>query len=119
MGLLVTLTSEEKGLLLDSSSAKNHIVEPQTYYSIGRFEIPIINKTSRFGFMGTNVSRKDTANATVFGGDWDVGFFDNKLFSKGQLIASNSNGISGGAFRFNFGYLDQFGGALVLVRING
>ena len=56
--------------------------------------------------MGTNVSRKDTSNATVFGSDWEIGFYDNKLFSKGQLVTSKANGILGTAFRFNIGYLD-------------
>lgn len=105
-GFIGAVTSEEKGKLVDSIIVKNYIVEPKTYYSIGRFEFPAINSVSRFGFMGTNVSRKDTSNATVFGGDWDLGFFDNRLFSKGQLVASNSNGILGSAFRFNIGYVD-------------
>jgi len=105
-GFIGAVTSEEKGKLIDSTIVKNHIIEPQTYYSIGRFEFPILNSISRFGLMGTNVSRRDTSDATVYGGDWDLGFFDNKLFSKGQLVTSNSNGILGSAFRFNVGYLD-------------
>ena len=105
-GVIGALTSEEKATLVDSSTKKNHIVEPQTYFAIGRVEVPAFNSTSRLGFMGTNVARKDTSGATVFGVDWNLGFFENKLFSNGQIIKTESNNISGDAFRFNVGYLN-------------
>ena len=105
-GVIGALTAEEKATLVDSSSKKNHIVEPQTYYAIGRVEVPVFNNTSRLGFMGTNVDRKDTTGATVFGADWNLGFFENKLFSNGQIIKTESNNILGDAFRYNLGYLN-------------
>ena len=105
-GVIGALTSEEKAALVESGIKKNHIVEPQSSYAIGRVEAPIINNTSRLGFMGTNVARKDTTGAIVFGVDWNLGFFENKLFSNGQVIKTKSNNISGNALRFNLGYLN-------------
>ena len=105
-GVIGAITSEEKALLVDSTTEREHLVEPEAYHSIGRIEFPIFNNISRFGIMGTNVSRKDTSGATVISGDWDLGFFENKLFSNGQIVKTKSNDILGNALRFNVGYLN-------------
>jgi len=105
-GIIGAVTTEEKATFLDSMITKKIIIEPKTNYSIGRFEFPIFNNTSRYGLMGTNVSRKDTTGATVIGADWDIGFFSNRLFSSGQIIRSVAENIPGNAYRFNLGYLD-------------
>mgnify|MGYP001445702388 CR=1 FL=1 len=105
-GVIGAITKEEKATLSDSISNRKIIVEPKTNYSIGRIEFPVFNTISKVGIMGTNVSRKDTIGANVVGGDWDMSFLDNRLFSNGQIIRSKSNSTIGNAFRFNLGYLD-------------
>ena len=105
-GVINATTAEESAFLNDSLSIKKVIIEPRTRYSIGRFEFPIINSISKFGIMGTNVSRRDETGANVIGGDWNLSFIDNKFFSNGQIIRSNVNSSIGNAFRFNAGYLD-------------
>ena len=107
-GIINATTAEESAFLNDSLSIKKVIIEPRTRYSIGRFEFPIINAISKFGVMGTNVSRKDETGANVIGGDWNLSFIDNKFFSNGQIIRSNVNSSIGRAFRFNAGYLDPY-----------
>ena len=105
-GLIGAVTDEERAIVTIDSGTKHIIVEPQTNYSIGRIEFPIINNVSKLGLMGTDVSRKDTIGSDVIGGDWNINFLDNRLFSNGQIIRSNSNNTIGQAFRFNIGYLD-------------
>ena len=106
-GLIGAVTAQEKATHIDSlGSSREIVIEPRTNYSIGRVEIPVINNISRFGIMATDISRKDNLGATIIGTDWMVGFFDNRLFTNGQAIHSNTNNIAGNAFRFNFGYLD-------------
>ena len=106
-GFIGALTAEESATYIDSiGSQKKLVIEPMTNYSIGRIEVPIINKVSRFAVMTTNVSRKDNPGANVVGTDWDLGFYDNRLYTSGQIIHSNTNDITGNAYRLNFGYLD-------------
>ena len=105
-GIIGALTSEEYATHIDTSGSKEIIIEPRTNYSIGRLEIPIMNNISRIGFMVTNVARKNNVGASVLGADWKLGFFNNRLFSNGQAIHSNTNNIRGNAFRLNIGYLD-------------
>ena len=105
-GLIGAITDEESARVNSEQGTQEIIVEPQANYSIGRIEFPGINRVSKFGIMGTNVSRKDTTGSNVIGGDWDISFFRNRLFSTGQLIRSNSNNVIGQAFRFNAGYID-------------
>ena len=106
-GFIGALTAEESAIHVDSiGSRKKLVIEPKTNYSIGRIEVPMINKISRFGIMTTNVSRKDNPGANVIGTDWDIGFYDNRLYTSGQMIHSNTNDITGNAYRLVFGYLD-------------
>ena len=105
-GLIGAVTDEERALVTNNNDIKNIVVEPQTKYSIGRIEFPLINNISKFGIMGTNVSRKDTIGSSVIGGDWDISYLNNRLFSTGQIIRSNSNDVVGQAFRFNLGYVN-------------
>ena len=106
-GFIGALTAEESAIHVDSiGSRKKLVIEPKTNYSIGRIEVPMINKISRFGVMTTNVSRKDNPGANVIGTDWDIGFYDNRLYTSGQMIHSNANDITGNAYRLVFGYLD-------------
>ena len=105
-GLIGAVTDEERALVTSNNETKKIIVEPQTKYSIGRIEIPLINNISKFAIMGTNVTRKDTIGSSVIGGDWDISYLNNRLFSTGQIIRSNSNDVVGQAFRFNLGYVN-------------
>ncbi len=105
-GLIGAITDEERATIIGDSEKKDIIVEPRTNYSIGRVEFPILNSVSKFGLMGTDVSRKDTVGANAIGADWGISFLNNRLFSNGQIIRSNSNNNPGQAFRFNLGYLD-------------
>ena len=109
-GLIGALTAEESATLIadsaDSQTDVDVVIEPRTNYSIGRFEVPVINDISRVGIMVTDVSRSDNPGATVAGMDWNLGFFDNKLFSNGQIVRSNANDTTGNAIRFNLGYTD-------------
>ena len=105
-GLITAMTAEETAISIDGLDSSKIVVEPRTNYSIGRLEIPLINKISRVGLMITNVSRRNQPGATVLGLDWRIGLFDNKLFSNGQIIQSNVNQVIGDAYRFNFGYLN-------------
>ena len=57
--------------------------------------------------MGTNVIRENAVGANVIGGDWNLSFLNNRLFSNGQIIRSNVNNTLGNAFRFNIGYLNS------------
>ncbi len=105
-GLIGASTAQETATHIDSLGSSEIIIEPRTNYSIGRIEIPVINNISRFGIMATDVSRRDNSGATIIGTDWKVGVLENRLFTNGQIIHSNTNNIAGNAFRFNFGYLD-------------
>ena len=106
-GIIGAITKEESAIVDDSLTAQKIIVEPRSNYSIGRFEFPVFNVISKLGIMGTNVYRKDMTGANVIGGDWDLSFLDNRLFSNGQIIRSNVNNTIGNAFRFNLGYLNS------------
>jgi len=109
-GLIGAITSEEIGILIaDSTDAQKNqkiVIEPKTNYTIGRFELPVINNISRIGLMVTNVQRKSNPGATVTGLDWNLGLLDNKLFTNGQMVRSNVDNITGNAIRFNLGYID-------------
>ena len=108
-GLINALASEEKGTWksdADSLIIQDSIIEPQTNYSVGRLEVPLINDVSRVGIMGTNVSRKNASGATVMGFDWKLGFLNNRLYSNGQIMHSNKDQILGNAHRFNLMYTD-------------
>ena len=109
-GLIGAITAEESATLVidsaDFQSDGNIVIEPRTNYTIGRFEVPVINDISRVGLMVTNVLRKNNPGATVAGMDWNLGFFDNKLFTNGQIVRSDANDIIGNAVRFNLGYMD-------------
>ena len=106
-GIISAITKEERATIDDSLSVRKTIVEPRTNYSIGRFEFPIFNTISKVGFMGTNVIRENAVGANVIGGDWNLSFLNNRLFSNGQIIRSNVNNTLGNAFRFNIGYLNS------------
>jgi len=109
-GLIGAITAEESAILVidsaDVQSDGNIVIEPRTNYTIGRFEVPMINDISRVGLMVTDVSRKNNPGATVAGIDWTLGFYDNKLFTNGQVVRSDNNNITGNAVRFNLGYMD-------------
>ena len=105
-GLIGAVTDEERALVTSNNEIKKYYCEPQTKYSIGRIEFPLINNISKFGIMSTNVTRKDTIGSSVIGGDWDISYLNNRLFSTGQIIRSNSNNVVGQAFRFNLGYVN-------------
>ena len=105
-GFIGALTTEETAIHIDSLDSRDIVVEPKSNYSIGRVEIPMINNISRVGIMATNVTRANNPGATVIGTDWTLGFYDNRLFTNGQIIHSNVDSESGSAYRFNFGYLD-------------
>ena len=105
-GVINATTNEELGTLITSDGQKeDFIVEPMTNYAVGRIEKSIINKFSRIGFMGTDVRRKEAESASVFGLDWKIGLINNRLFSNGQIVRSNTD-HKGNAFRFNVGYTD-------------
>ncbi len=106
-GMISAVTKEERATIHDTLSNQNIIVEPRTNYSIGRFELPVLNAISKVGIMGTNVVREDNVGANVIGGDWNLSFLDNRLSSTGQIIRSNVNNTVGNAFRFNLGYLNS------------
>ena len=106
-GIIGAVTKEETAVFVDSLSTQKIIVEPRTNYTIGRFELPVLNAISKVGIMGTNVIRKDAVGANVIGGDWSLSFLNNRLFSNGQIIRSNVSNSIGNAFRFNFGYLNS------------
>ena len=106
-GIISAITKEESATIDDTLSPQKTIVEPRTNYSIGRFEFPVFNAISKVGIMGTNVIREDTLGANVIGGDWNLSFLENRLFSSGQIIKSNVNNNIGNAFRFNLGYLNS------------
>ena len=105
-GFIGALTRGETAIHIDSLDSRNIVVEPKSNYSIGRVEIPMINNISRVGIMATNVTRANNPGATVIGTDWTLGFYDNRLFTNGQIIHSNVDREYGSAYRFNFGYLD-------------
>ena len=105
-GLINASTAEELGTLTNPNGQKeDFVVEPQTNYAVGRFEKPIINNYSRLGVMVTDVRRKNASSASVLGLDWKIGLMNNKLFSNGQIVSSNTD-KTGNAFRFNVGYTD-------------
>ena len=111
-GLIGAITAEESAtLVIDSTDVQSDgkiVIEPITNYTIGRFEVPVINDISRVGLMVTDVSRKNNPGATVVGMDWNLGFLDNRLFTNGQIVRSDNNNITGNAVRFNLGYMDPF-----------
>ena len=82
------------------------IVEPQTSYSVGKIEKSIFNKFSRVGLMYTDVTRKNINAANVLGLDWKIGIINNRLFSNGQIVRSNTD-QTGNGFRFNVGYKNE------------
>ena len=103
-GMINAITSEESADLITSNNKKeSFLVEPQTNYSVGRIEKSIINKFSRVGFMATDVTRKDINSSNVAGVDWKIGLLNNRLFSNGQIVKSNTS-EEGNAYRFNLGY---------------
>ena len=105
-GLINASTAEELGTLTNPNGQKeDFIVEPQTNYAVGRFEKPIINNYSRLGVMVTDVRRKNSGSANIVGLDWKIGLMNNRLFSNGQIVSSNTD-KTGNAFRFNVGYTD-------------
>ena len=105
-GLINASTAEELGTLTNLNGQKeDFVVEPQTNYAVGRFEKPIINNYSRLGVMVTDVRRKNSGSANVVGLDWKIGLMNNRLFSNGQIVSSNTD-KTGNAFRFNLGYTD-------------
>jgi len=91
-GLIGAITAEESAtLVIDSTDVQSDgkiVIEPITNYTIGRFEVPVINDISRVGLMVTDVSRKNNPGATVVGMDWNLGFLDNRLFTNGQIVGS-------------------------------
>ena len=103
-GLIGALTDEESAIYIDSSITETIIVEPQATYLVGRTEVPVINKVSRFGLMVTDVNRRNNPGANVIGIDWNIGLIDNQLFSNGQIVRSHADDVLGSAFRFNLGY---------------
>ena len=109
-GLIGAVTAEESAVLVSDSTGvqtdEGIVIEPRSNYSIGRFEMPVINDNSRIGIMETEVSRENNPGATVAGMDWSLGFLDNKLFTNGQVVRSDANEIKGNAVRFNLGYID-------------
>ena len=109
-GLIGAVTAEESAVLVSDSTGvqtdEGVVIEPRSNYSIGRFEMPVINDISRIGIMVTDVSRENNPGATVAGMDWSLGFLDNKLFTNGQVVRSDANDIKGNAVRFNLGYID-------------
>ena len=103
-GMINAITSEENADLISSDNKmESLLVEPQTNYSVGRIEKSIINKFSRIGFMATDVTRKNINSSNVSGIDWKIALFDNRLFTNGQIVRSNTN-EKGNAYRFNVGY---------------
>jgi hypothetical protein len=109
-GLIGAVTAEESATLVidgaDVQSDGKIVIEPRTNYTIGRIEVPLINDVSRVGFMVTDVSRKNNSGATVAGIDWNLGLYENRLFTNGQIVRSDANNITGNAIRFNLGYVD-------------
>ena len=105
-GLINAATNEELGTIINSDGQKeDFVVEPRTNYAVGRVEKSFINKFSRVGIMGTNVRRENSESASVAGLDWKIGLINNRLFSNGQIVRSNTD-QKGNAFRFNIGYTD-------------
>mgnify|MGYP000435134051 FL=1 len=105
-GLINATTNEELGTIINSDGQKeDFVVEPRTNYAVGRVEKSFINKFSRVGIMGTNVRRENAESASVAGLDWKIGLINNRLFSNGQIVRSNTD-QTGNAFRFNVGYTD-------------
>ena len=102
-GFINATTREESGDVFIGDSSERFIVEPQTSYSVGKLEKSILNKFSRIGLMYTDVTRKNSNGANALGLDWKIGLLNNRLFSNGQIVKSNTN-QTGNAFRFNFGY---------------
>ena len=105
-GLINATTNEELGTIINSDGQKeDFVVEPRTNYAVGRVEKSFINKFSRFGIMGTDVRRENAESASVVGLDWKIGLINNRLFSNGQIVRSNTD-QAGNAFIFNVGYTD-------------
>ena len=103
-GFIEAVTNEERVTWLYDSTATSIIIEPQTYYSVAKIEAPVINKISRLGIMATDVSRKENPGSTTLGANWNLGLLNNRLFSSGQLVRSDKEGVIGSAWRFNIGY---------------
>jgi hypothetical protein len=108
-GLISAITAEESAILVIDSvdqSDRRIVIEPRTNFTIGRIEVPLINDVSRVGLMVTNVSRKNNFGATVAGIDWNLGLYDNRLYTNGQIVRSDAKNITGNAIRFRLGYVD-------------
>ena len=108
-GLISAITAEESAILVIDSvdqSDRRIVIEPSTNFTIGRIEVPLINDVSRVGLMVTNVSRKNNFGATVAGIDWNLGLYDNRLYTNGQIVRSDAKNITGNAIRFRLGYVD-------------
>ena len=108
-GLISAITAEESAILVIDSvdqSDRRIVIEPRTNFTIGRIELPLINDVSRVGLMVTNVSRKNDFGATVTGIDWNLGLYDNRLYTNGQIVRSDAKNITGNAIRFRLGYVD-------------
>lgn len=105
-GFIEAVTNEERVRWLYDSTSTSIIIEPLTYYSVAKIEAPVINKVSRLGIMATDVSRQKNPGATTGGLNWNLGLLDNRLFSNGQIVQSNKEGMIGNAWRFNIGYTD-------------
>ena len=105
-GFVNANTSEESGKLSIGGGKEKFIVEPQTSYSVGKIEKSIFNKFSRVGLMYTDVTRKNINAANVLGLDWKIGLLNNRLFSNGQIVRSNTD-QTGNGFRFNVGYKNE------------
>ncbi len=106
-GLISAITAEESAILVSvDQSDRRIVIEPRTNFTIGRIELPLINDVSRVGLMVTNVSRKNDFGATVTGIDWNLGLYDNRLYTNGQIVRSDAKNITGNAIRFNLGYVD-------------
>jgi len=108
-GLISAITAEESAILVIDSvdqSDRRIVIEPSTNFTIGRIEVPLINDVFRVGLMVTNVSRKNNFGATVAGIDWNLGLYDNRLYTNGQIVRSDAKNITGNAIRFRLGYVD-------------
>ena len=107
-GFMSSITAEEFAVIEisddNSSYKKRELLEPSTYYTLGRIESPIINNLSTLGFMITRVDPDNLFSETVGALDWRFKFLENKFTFAGQLINSNTSVGNGFGGRFDLRY---------------
>ena len=107
-GALTSATSEEYGVfeLIENGEAirNEKLIEPLTYYTVGRLEKSVMNELSTIGFMFTNVNPNNLNQHNAIAFDWMFKLLENKFNFGGQLVSSNVSSVSGSAGRLDLRY---------------